>query len=119
MTTNIRPNVVPLLVLVAVSVYTVYVIFSEPLYIDGEAYERTMDYHLYAGFGLLALVLGLYVSENKLFKYGVLALSILWLIGIVNFFPFSWGLSLGLNMQIGALLFMGIYYLLNRTRANH
>ncbi|MCB2411194.1 hypothetical protein [Hymenobacter lucidus] len=116
-------NLIPLLVLAACCLYTVYVVLSQPLYVDGTEYARSFDVHHCIGFVVLTLTLGLYWIQKAYFKYAVLLLLGLWLSGISNYLPSSFGIGMGfgeasISLQLVALVFVVAYYIINRERAN-
>ncbi|RYU78477.1 hypothetical protein [Hymenobacter persicinus] len=123
MKSKITPNLVPLLVLAALSLYTIYAILNIPVYVDGEAYAQAFNYHHYIGFAVLGMALSTYWKARPYFKYAVLVLLTLWIIGISNYLPSLVSVGLGydestISFQVFALLFALVYYLLNRARVN-
>ncbi|MCB2377558.1 hypothetical protein LGH70_08190 [Hymenobacter sp. BT635] len=115
-------NLLPLLLLVVVSFYTVYTALFGTVYLAGEERNISLDPHHYTGFAALAVALVLYGVRSKYFKYGVLLLLLLWMVGIANYLPVSLGVGVGfgelkISLQLIALVFMAVYYALNRNRA--
>jgi hypothetical protein len=113
---RIRPAIILLLVLAAISLYTFYTVLFSSVYIEGNS--------LYGGFAMLLIAFGLFLIKSRYFKHSVLALLLLWLVGATNYLPVKLALTLGfgeagLSVQIGALLFILAYYLLYRVRVNN
>jgi hypothetical protein len=112
---SIRPAIIPLLGLITISLYTVYAILFESIFV-----EHTP---LYVGLAVLLIAFGLFLTKSRFFGHAVVVLLFLWLVGVTNYLPIKLGLTLNfgeasITMQLGALLFLLAYYLLYRVRIN-
>ena len=116
-------NLVPVIPLATLSIYTIFVVLSVPVYQDGEAYSRAFTIAHYGAFAAVLLLLSTYFSYRQLFKPLLLLTLTLTLLGIINFLPVSARFNIGfgdagIGFSILGLALMVWYYFLNRSAAH-
>lgn len=116
-------NLLPLLLLAALSVYTVLQVLNVPIYQDGKAYQRAFTLAHYGAFAALLLNLLIYFFYRQLFKPLLLLTLALTLLGIINFLPdsvkFNFGFGdVGIGFSILGLCLVLLYYFLNKSAAH-
>ncbi|MBO0358698.1 hypothetical protein J0X19_12135 [Hymenobacter sp. BT186] len=116
-------NLLPLVLLAVVSVYTVLQVLTVPVYQDGEAYQRAFTLAHYGAFVALLLNLLAYFFRRQLFKPLLLLTLALTLLGIINFLPdsvkFNFGFGdVGVGFSILGLSLVLLYYFLNKPAAH-
>ncbi|MBT9395506.1 hypothetical protein KLP40_20240 [Hymenobacter sp. NST-14] len=116
-------NLLPVLLLAALSVYTILTVLSVPVYQGEEAYQRTFTLPHYGAFVAVLLLLAAYFQLRPLFRPLVLLTLALTLVGALNFLPDSLKLGLGFGDASLGVSILGValgllYYLPNRPAAH-
>jgi hypothetical protein len=121
---HLHKNLIPLLLLAIVCLYTIVVILTGQVSIEGESYDRTFSYHHYLAFTAIALNFGVYFWQRRLFRFTLVGMLALGLLNIIHFTPDQVSITLGFSDAVSirveplSLVFIISYYFLNRNRAN-
>jgi hypothetical protein len=111
-------NLIPLLILAALCLYTLLKITIEWIFATAEHRIFTLQHYL--AFAAVGLNLLIYFYYRRAFKYTLTGMLFLSLFSIVNYTPDEYSITFGLSdllqikLQPISLLFIGIYYYLNR-----
>lgn len=116
-------NLIPVVLLAALSVYTTLTVLFVPVYQDGEAYQRAFTPAHYGAFAAVLLNLLAYFFFRPFFKPVLLLTLGLTLFSIINFLPDNVRFNFGFgDVKVGfSILGLGLvllYYLLNKPAAH-
>lgn len=114
MANSFRPhkNLLPLLLLLALCLYTALLALAD---------RAIIDYHHYLAFAAVALNLLVYVRFRPAFKFTLIGMLLLGLLDWLSFTPDRLSIGFGLtdtfrvNLQLLSLLVIVVYYFLNRA----
>ena len=113
-------NLLPILLLCCLSIWTIIeIIFIKTEY-EGEFYDKHFSVANYIAFSALIADLIFYFYLRKYFKYAVLATLILGLLGIINYhttvFTFVFIIPLQPTSLLIAILYLGLNFERTKTR---
>lgn len=112
-------NLVPLLALSGVCIYTVLVILFDKVYYEGSYYDRSFTIPHCLGFAAVIVTFLVYFLKRSLFKPLLVLTLSLGLFNLINFTPDKTSIGIGpIGIQPLALLLLVVYYFLNKSSAN-
>ncbi|GAB3833202.1 hypothetical protein [Hymenobacter jeollabukensis] len=118
---RLHKNLLPLLALAALCLYTILVTLFSKVYYEGAYFTRTFDFRHYLAFAAVALNLVVYFCARPWFKFTLIGMLLPGLLDLLSFTPDRISLGFGvtdafrLSIQPLSLLFIAAYYFLNRT----
>ncbi|MCA8830406.1 hypothetical protein [Hymenobacter pini] len=116
-------NLIPVLLMAALSICTILTVLFVPVYQDGEAYQRAFTLAHYGAFVAVVLNLLAYFLRRPFFKPLLLLTLGLTLLSIINFLPddfrFNFGFGdVGVGFSILGLVLVVLYYFMNKPTAH-
>ncbi|MBG8556240.1 hypothetical protein [Hymenobacter guriensis] len=116
-------NLIPVLLLAVLSIYTILTVLFVPVYQDGEAYQQAFTPAHYGAFAAVFLNLLAYFLFRPFFKPLLLLTLGLTLFSIITFLPdnirFNFGFGdVGVGFSILGLGMMMLFYFLNKPAAH-
>lgn len=121
---RLHKNLLPLLALAALCVYTVLVTLFGQVYHEGAYYNRAFDFRHYLAFAAVALNLVVYFRFRPWFKLPLIGMLLLGVLDFLSFTPDRFSIGFGvrdvlrISLQPLSLLVIGVYYLLNQAAAH-
>ncbi|GGG49920.1 hypothetical protein [Hymenobacter glacieicola] len=112
-------NLIPLLALSGVCIYTVLLILFDKVYYQGSYYDRAFSVPHDIGFAGVVVSLLVYFLKRSLFKPVLILTLTLGLFNFANFTPDKTSVGIGpIGIQPLSLLLIAIYYFLNKRSAH-
>ncbi|WP_324678858.1 hypothetical protein [Hymenobacter sp. GOD-10R] len=116
---RIHRNIIPLLALAGICVYTLLTILFDKVYYAGAYYDRVFSLPHYVGFAGVAVSLLVYFLKRSVFKPVLILTLTMGLFNLANFTPDKDSFGIGpIGIQPLSLLLLVIYYFLNKQSAH-
>jgi hypothetical protein len=116
---QIHRNLIPLLILVVICVYTLFTTLFGKVYYEGSYYDRSFTLPHCIGFVGVTVSILVYLLRKGLFKPVLLLTLTLGLCNLANFTPDKTSIGIGpIGVQPLSLLLIVIYYFLNQQSAH-
>lgn len=116
---QIHRNLIPLLILAGICVYTLFTILFDKVYYEGSYYDRSFTLPHYIGFAGVIVSLLVYFLRRTLFKPAIILTLTLGLFNLANFTPDKTSVGIGpIGVQPLSLLLIVVYYFLNKQSAH-
>ncbi|SNR29114.1 transient-receptor-potential channel family protein [Hymenobacter mucosus] len=116
---RVHKNLIPLLTLTGICIYTLLIIFFDKVYYEGAYYDRAFSITHYIGFVGVVLSLLVYFLKRSLFKPVLLVTLTMGLFNLANFTLDKTSVGIGpIGIQPLSLLLIIIYYFLNKQSAH-
>jgi len=115
-------NLIPLLILAGICLYTFFYILFGRGYHQGEYYDMMFSLQHYLAFAAVTLNIIVYFFFRRIFKFTLVGMLLLGLLNIINFTPngFRVGVAIQdqflIEIQPFSLLFIIVFYLPNREK---